>query len=60
MAAARNRSVVPVGSTQWIHNEREQISVFEDQENEDFAFSARNEFEWLNEHMDDIFSQTQM
>ena len=55
MAATRTPQA-PIGSTQWVQNEREQIFQFEGQENEDFAFAARNEFEWLNEHMADIFS----
>ena len=54
MAATRNK--VPVGSAQWIKEEREQVVHFREQEAEDFAFSARNEIEWLNEHMADIFS----
>lgn len=31
-----------------------------EQESEDFGFSARNELEWLNEHMADIFAKDQM
>lgn len=26
----------------------------------DFSFSAKNDFDWLNEHMADIFSENQM
>ena len=58
--AARTRKQLPVGSLQWIQDENQQISQFEIQEAEDFAFSARNEVEWLNEHMADIFSKNQM
>lgn len=49
-----------VGSIQWVQSERQQIFQFEGQENEDFAFSARNEFEWLNEHMAEIFSHSNL
>ena len=49
-----------VGSAQWIQNERDNGSQLVDQEVEEFSFSVRNEFEWLNEHMADIFSKKQM
>lgn len=45
---------------QWIRDENRQISQFVAQEAEDFMFSARNEVEWLNEHMADIFSKSQV
>lgn len=60
MASSRIKSVVPVGSKQWIGNERQQVVQFVDQEIEDFTFSARNEVEWLNEHMAEIFSKNQL
>ncbi|MCJ1282691.1 hypothetical protein MMC26_002016, partial [Xylographa opegraphella] len=59
MAALRSKGKVPVGSAQWVEDERKQIAVFRDQETEDFAFSTRNEVEWLNEHMAEIFSSNQ-
>jgi epoxyqueuosine reductase QueG len=60
MAAVRAKGQVAVGSAQWIGVEREQITQFCDQEAEDFAFSARNEVEWLNEHMAEIFNNSQL
>jgi len=60
MAAVRSKAQSPVGSAQWITDENEQISLFGIQEAEDFAFSARNEVEWLNEHMAEIFSKNQL
>lgn len=45
---------------QWIQDENRQMSQFAAQEVEDFMFSARNEVEWLNEHMADIFSNSQV
>lgn len=56
----RTKAPLPVGSTQWIQDENRQISQFGVQEFEDFTFSARNEIEWLNEHMADIFSKNQV
>lgn len=49
-----------VGSAQWIQNERDHAGQLIDQEVEEFSFSVRNELEWLNEHMADIFSKNQM
>lgn len=51
---------MPVGSSQWIQNEREQASEFVEQDVEEFSYSVRNELDWLNEHMADIFSKTQV
>ena len=51
---------MPVGSAQWIHDENDQVAQVCAQEAEDFAFSARNEVEWLNEHMAEIFSKNQV
>lgn len=60
MPPVRTKAAVPVGSTQWIQDENRQISQFGIQEIEDFNFSARNEVEWLNEHMADIFNKNQV
>ena len=60
MAAARVPTNVPIGSSSWIQNENEQHSQFLSQEAEDFGFAVRNEFEWRNEHMADIFTKNQM
>lgn len=45
---------------QWIKDEREQLAQLVEQDVEEFSYSARNELEWLNEHMADIFSKNQM
>ena len=58
--APRTKVQVPVGSAQWIQDENRQIAQFFTQEIEDFSFSARNEIEWLNEHMAEIFSKDQV
>ena len=51
------RAPLPVGSMQWINDENAQVDRHCEQEAEDFGFSARNELEWLNEHMADIFAK---
>lgn len=48
---------VPVGSVAWITNEHAAIAQLEAQELEEFAYAARNDLEWLNEHMADIFER---
>jgi hypothetical protein len=55
MAAARAKAA-NVGSTQWVQKEREQAGEFVEQEFEEFGYNVRNEMEWLNEHMAEIFS----
>lgn len=60
MPPVRTKAPLPVGSAQWVQDENRQISQFGIQEIEDFNFSARNEVEWLNEHMADIFSKNQV
>jgi hypothetical protein len=59
MAAARAKAA-NVGSTQWVQKEREQAGEFVEQELEEFGYSVRNEMEWLNEHMAEIFSSSAM
>ncbi|RYO92920.1 hypothetical protein DL766_003896 [Monosporascus sp. MC13-8B] len=51
---------LPVGSAQWITEERSSASRITESEVEEFSFSARNEFDWLNEHMAEIFSENQI
>lgn len=56
MASIRTKNQ-PTGSAAWTKNEREQSTQFVDQEVEEFGYSVRNELEWLNEHMGDIFAR---
>ena len=56
--AARNRA--PVGSAKWILAERKQANQFVNDEVEEFGYSVRNELDWLNEHMRDIFANQQL
>ena len=55
-----SRNKVAVGSAPWILSEQQQVNQLVDQEAEEFSYSVRNELEWLNEHMADIFSQNQL
>ncbi|KAK4240380.1 hypothetical protein C8A03DRAFT_13304 [Achaetomium macrosporum] len=49
-----------VGSAAWIAEERDSALNIARSEIEEFSFSARNEMDWLNEHMAEIFSENQM
>lgn len=49
-----------VGSTAWCTEERSSALQIAQSEVEEFGYSARNELEWLNEHMADVFSENQM
>ena len=60
MATLGASANMPIGSSQWIQNENDQLSQFLSQEIEDFGYAARNEVEWLNEHMADIFTKNQV
>lgn len=55
--AARAKTA-PVGSAQWMQNERDQADEFVAQEVDEFGYSVRNELDWLNEHMAEIFSKS--
>ncbi|KAK3996187.1 hypothetical protein QBC44DRAFT_377818 [Cladorrhinum sp. PSN332] len=48
-----------VGSAAWIVEERNSALEIANSEIEEFSFSARNELDWLNEHMAEIFSENQ-
>lgn len=58
--AMRPGSRPPVGSAAWCTDERSSALEITRSEVEEFSYSARNELEWLNEHMSDIFSENQM
>lgn len=49
-----------VGSMAWCTEERSSALQIAQSEVEEFGYSARNELEWLNEHMADVFSENQM
>jgi len=55
MAASRTKAPA-IGSAQWIQGERSHAGECIDQDVEEFGYSVRNELEWLNEHMAEIFS----
>ncbi|KAI4094440.1 MAG: hypothetical protein LQ344_002189, partial [Seirophora lacunosa] len=59
--ATKLRNMAPsIGSMPWLDQENQQVAQFADQEAEDFAFSVRNELDFLNEHMAEIFSKNQV
>lgn len=58
--AMRGGPRLQVGSAAWVAEERESALNIAKSEIEEFAFSARNEMDWLNEHMAEIFSENQM
>ena len=60
MAASKAAGKAPVGSAQWIQDENSHVQQLVMQEQEEFAFLVRNDGEWLNEHMAEIFSKSQM
>lgn len=60
MATIGSKTNAPVGSMRWALAEREQADQFLSQESEEFTFAARNEMEWLNEHMADIFNRSHL
>ncbi|KAL8905473.1 MAG: hypothetical protein Q9207_002627 [Kuettlingeria erythrocarpa] len=49
-----------IGSMPWLDKENQQVAQFTAQEVEEFAFSVRNELDFLNEHMAEIFSKNQV
>lgn len=60
MATGRMTARLQVGSAAWVAEERSSATQIADSEVEEFTFSARNELDWLNEHMAEIFNENQM
>ncbi|KAL8783825.1 MAG: hypothetical protein Q9213_004371 [Squamulea squamosa] len=60
MASKSRIMATTIGSMPWLDQENQQVAQFSAQEADDFAFSVRNELEFLNEHMADIFSKNQV
>ncbi|KAL8814318.1 MAG: hypothetical protein Q9223_006449, partial [Gallowayella weberi] len=59
--ATRSRYAAPaIGSMPWLDQENQHVAQFAAQEADDFAFSVRNELDFLNEHMTELFSKTQV
>ncbi|KAK3338528.1 hypothetical protein B0H65DRAFT_502641 [Neurospora tetraspora] len=54
--AMRKAPRLPVGSAAWVAEERASAVKVAEEEVEEFSYAARNEMDWLNEHMEDIFS----
>ncbi len=49
-----------VGAPSWITDERASALQITQSEIEEFTFSAKNDVDWLNEHMAEIFGENQM
>ncbi|KAI4171583.1 MAG: hypothetical protein LQ343_004175 [Gyalolechia ehrenbergii] len=60
MAAKSKVMASSIGSMPWLDQENQQVAQFIAQEADDFAFSVRNELDFLNEHMAEIFSKNQV
>ncbi|XXG98573.1 hypothetical protein Hte_004898 [Hypoxylon texense] len=58
--AGPRKARLPVGSAPWVSEERSSALQIAQSEVEEFSFSARNDFDWLNEHMAEIFSENQI
>lgn len=58
--ATASKSQNPVGSSEWIAAEKENVQSLVDQELEEVEYPARHEMEWLNEHMAEIFRGNQL
>ncbi|KAI0391073.1 hypothetical protein F5Y17DRAFT_468495 [Xylariaceae sp. FL0594] len=54
------RTRLQVGSTPWIAEERSSAMNIAESEVEEFTFSVRNDFDWLNEHMAEVFGENQI
>ena len=51
------RKIAPLGSLTWIADERTTAQQLEEQDVEIIAYAVRNDMEWLNEHMANIFER---
>lgn len=49
-----------VGCTAWVIEERNAALQIAQSEVDEFSYSARNELDWLNEHMAGIFNENEM
>ncbi|KAI0914910.1 hypothetical protein F4823DRAFT_570115 [Ustulina deusta] len=54
------RTRMQVGSGPWIAEERSSATRIVQSEVEEFTFSVQNDFDWLNEHMAEVFSENQI
>lgn len=58
--AAMRAPRAQVGSASWVADERAFALQVSQTETEEFSYSARNELDWLNEHMAGIFDENEM
>ena len=61
MASLRSKAApLAVGSVPWLSEERASAVQFIDQEVEEFTFAVRNEMDWLNEHLGEVFDENRV
>ncbi|KAG6234177.1 hypothetical protein E4U26_005913 [Claviceps purpurea] len=58
--AAMRAPRMQVGCTAWVVEERNAALQIAQSEVDEFSYSARNELDWLNEHMAGIFNENEM
>lgn len=59
MALARSKTAT-VGTAEWLQTERQHADDKIREEVEEFGYAVKNELEWLNAHMGEVFSQSQV
>ena len=57
MAAMRGGPRLAVGSAAWIEEQRSFARQVVTDVADEFSYSVRNELDWLNEHMADVFDE---
>ncbi|SPN99650.1 uncharacterized protein DNG_02502 [Cephalotrichum gorgonifer] len=57
---ATRGSRLAIGSTSWVSDERSAALQATVSEVEEFSYSVRNDFDWLNEHMAGIFDENEI
>jgi len=60
MTTLQGRGHAPLGLAQGLLDEQRHGADLAAQEVDEFTFSALNEFEWLNEHMEEVFTRAQL
>lgn len=59
MALARSKTA-NVGTAEWLQTERQHADDKIREEVEEFGYAVKNELEWLNAHLGEVFSQSQV
>lgn len=56
MASSRTLQQAQVGSAHWLIEETRLGEEYGKQEKEEFTYAVRNDIEWLNEYMSEVFN----